>query len=318
MVSAGGAAKTAIVLPAFLMKSIKEIKRAEKYIEAGADMKKVEQELGMFKLPTSIDDGVMRMVLDDSKASLRFQATEGLPGLRRVQNIADPEGPNMLINLPMNDIQKLPQILNHPELFTAVPDLKNVRVVSGFGQFRGASYIPGEDVIRMGADNSPESYIKTLLHEVQHAIQHRFNMNTGGSPSGFLSDPKALKEAKTHFASQQKSFNKLKEKYNDSELKEIIKERQRTIGAAQQKLFDVEDKAYGAYTRIPGEREATAVELMRAEGIKTKPTIDYYGQDVYKLTEFPSEGVKYDERPEIKEIIDRALNEAARTNKKGP
>lgn len=318
MISAGGAAKTAIILPAFLTKSIKDIKRAEKYIEAGADMAKVEENLGVFKLPAAIDDGVMRTVLDDSLATLNFKETPGSIGLTRKQNIIGPEGPNMLIDMPLGDLQRLPNILHHRTLFEAVPDLKNVRVVSEFGGFRGAAYFPDEDVIRMGADNTPEGYMQTLLHEVQHAVQHRFGMNEGGSPNNFFNDPKAFREAKTHLSSKRNQLNQLQEKQTDPELKEIIKKRQESTSDAQKKLADADNKAFKSYENIAGETEARAVEKMRADGPGKKLGITYYGQDVDKLIQFPAQSYMQDDNPEVKKIIDQALNEAARTNKKAP
>lgn len=318
MVSAGGAAKTAIVLPAFLTKSIKDIKRAEKYIEAGADMEKVEENLGVFKLPASIDDGVMRTVLDDSSAKLNFRESLLGTGLARKQSIVGPEGPTLQINVPVGEVEKLPNVLNHPELFTAVPDLANVRVVSEFGGFRGAAYFPDEDVIRMGADSTPERYLSTLLHEVQHAVQQRYGMNEGGSPNNFFNDLKAFKEAKSHLFSKSRDLAKIQEKQTDPELKAIVKQRQEATSAAQKKLSEADNKALNSYTRIAGEVEAYAVEKMRADGPGKKLGITYYGQDVDKLIQYPGMSYMQDDNPEVKKIIDQALNEAARTNKKAP
>lgn len=318
MISAGGAAKTAIILPAFLTKSIKDIKRAEKYIDAGADMQNVEKELGVFKLPAAIDDGVMRTVLDDSSASLVFRQSVLGSGLVKKQNIVGPEGPNMMVDIPLGQVERLPDILNHSALFTAVPDLAKTRVVSEFGGFRGAAYFPDEDVIRMGADNTPEGYLSTLLHEVQHAVQHRFGMNEGGSPNNFFNAPKSFQEAKDHLFSKSRGLAKIQEKQKDPELKAIVKQRQDATSAAQKKLSEADNKAFNSYTRIAGEVEAQAVEKMRADGPGKKLGITYYGQDVDKLIQFPAMSYMQDDNPEVKKIIDQALNEAARTNKKAP
>lgn len=319
MISAGGAAKTAIILPAFLTKSIKEIKRAERYIEAGADMKKVEENLGVFKLPGNIDDGVMRTVLDDSSAKLKFRPTEdsALPGLRARHGV-DSQSPSMMIGLPVSEIAKLPQILDHQALFTAVPDLANVRIVQGFGQYKGASYYPDEDVIKMGADSRPEDYMQTLLHEVQHAIQTRYGMNEGGSPNSFFNDPKAVQEAKKHIAAKDKGLMDLYNTTNDPELSSIIMQRQAKVAEQQKLLKQADSNALEKYTNIAGEVEAQAVEKMRAEGPGKKLGITYYGQDVNKLIQYPEMTFMEDDRPEVKKILDQALNEAARTNKKAP
>ena len=313
MISAGGAAK-AIIAPAFLVKSLKNVKKATRALDEGTDAAQVEKYTGIFRLPENVDDGVLRAVIDDSAAKLRFSDSPETAGVLRRPSAITASGPAVNVHIGTSDILKLTEVLDHPQLFSAIPDLKNTRVINEFGGFRGAAYFPEDDVIRIASDDSPEKFIKTLLHEVQHAVQTKFNMNPGGNPRQFLTDPQAFKEAKTHIDKVDSGLMRLFNKTDDPELVAKIMERQEVVAEKQKALREVDSKALDAYFRIVGEREASAVEAMRDAGTRQLPTTKYYGTDLDRLIQEPTAAPKVDTSSAVQMIIDRALNEAARKN----
>lgn len=88
----------------------------------------------------------------------------------------------------------LSSVLDHPELFKAYPDLKDLKVEELSILFRGPNtsglYSPTQDVIELSkhaswGDAKYKDALSTLLHEVQHAIQKRENWPGGTNPSQF-------------------------------------------------------------------------------------------------------------------------------------
>ena len=313
MISVGGAAK-AIIAPAFLVKSLKQVKKAERALNEGTDAAQVEKYTGVFRLPEHIDDGVLRAVIDDSKANLRFSGSPTDKGVLRRPGAVDSYGPSVNVHIGTSDILKLPEVLDHPELFAAIPELKKTRVINEFGGFRGAAYFPDDDVIRIASDDSPERFIRTLLHEVQHAVQTKFNMIPGASPKQFLTDPQAFKEAKAHIDKVDDGLRKLFKKETDPELLTKIMQRQGVVAERQAQLRAASAKAEESYFRTAGEREASAVEAMRATNNRTIPSLQYYGPELDRLIADPLTAPKTDSSSVVQMIIERALNEAARKN----
>ncbi len=82
-------------------------------------------------------------------------------------------------------IVKLPDVIDHPELFEAYPKLKDLQVMYD-NNFRGIAEFSGEN-IRMGKasfDGKTPAYAdkSILMHEVQHAIQDIEGFAKGGAP----------------------------------------------------------------------------------------------------------------------------------------
>lgn len=95
-------------------------------------------------------------------------------------------GPTERVSLPTNKHTFLKDLLEHDELFEAYPWLKSIPV---WGKKEGGNawgtYHPVERAISMAAAD-PAAFRSTLLHEVQHAIQHRENFAFGGNVEQFL------------------------------------------------------------------------------------------------------------------------------------
>lgn len=261
-----------IILPAFLTKSIKDIKTAERALEKGISGDKVYETLGVFKLPENIDDGVMRSVLHPGLAEFNPRALTY-------------EGLNI------NKIQELGEVVNFPELYRLVPDLQSYRLTPEPGLPVNSAYHNSKDkLIGLGNASSKEELMKSLLHEVQHGIQTRFDMNTGANPTMFYEDVTKADRAKNILAKQANAGDKK--------------------AAQNWNILDLtEQEATRQYKKVAGEVEARAVEKMRSEyGPITKP-LTYYG-DAYDLNRMilsPSQVPPVDSSPTIRKIIDEAL-----------
>jgi hypothetical protein len=76
----------------------------------------------------------------------------------------------------------LDEILEHNDLFKAYPDLKNVKVKEISGLEAKGIYSPEFDCIFMNKNMTTQEKLKSLIHEVQHAIQVREGFAVGESP----------------------------------------------------------------------------------------------------------------------------------------
>ena len=76
----------------------------------------------------------------------------------------------------------LDEVLEHNDLFKAYPDLKNVKVKEISGLEAKGIYSPEFDCIFMNKNMTTQEKLKSLIHEVQHAIQVREGFAVGESP----------------------------------------------------------------------------------------------------------------------------------------
>ncbi len=79
---------------------------------------------------------------------------------------------------------KLPDILEHPELFELVPSMERVTV--GPGNLRGAYrgyFDKDKNYIGLRGGMDPDLFLSTLLHEGQHGLQRATGLVGGGDPS---------------------------------------------------------------------------------------------------------------------------------------
>lgn len=121
-------------------------------------------------LPVS---GAKLGLLKSSNESLTPLAAEGLQSSR--QRVAD---------------VSLSEVYNHPELYSALPELKDIRVLLRPNRAHGGSYSPNDNMIV--ADYNDMLGLRELLrHETTHAVAHK----TGAFPQG--TNPEAMKEILT-------------------------------------------------------------------------------------------------------------------------
>lgn len=161
--------------------------------ESGSEISKYPAELsgkpparaydstGWFKGP----DSQWRFTISDAGARLNTEAMQ--------QNPYNSE----LWGLPYSkETKSLGDLLHHPDLFDAYPDLANIKVQSThmFASLEGLRgyYDPKSDIIGL-TGGRPEEMMSTLLHEVQHAVQFREGFARGGNAQEFL--PPKFEEA---------------------------------------------------------------------------------------------------------------------------
>ncbi len=119
----------------------------------------------------------------------------------------EPKHPDDLFDLNPRTA-KLGEVLDHPALYKQYPELKNLPVkfddtITGAGSFNGK-------VLRINpaAHQTNDALKGTILHEVQHAIQHKEKFAAGGSP-----DYMRYKAAETARIKLQTKMNAYQTKY---------------------------------------------------------------------------------------------------------
>lgn len=136
------------------------VRAAEAMKAAGKTREEIWQNLGAWQGP----DGKWRGEISDAGAKLREDKLPSALGGKRT----------------------LGEVLDHPELFSERPDLRDTPVIpEGFSFSRKGSYNPQTGEIAL-ARGEPADVLSTLLHEVQHPIQQKSGLARGGSPSEFL------------------------------------------------------------------------------------------------------------------------------------
>jgi hypothetical protein len=210
-------------------------------------------------------------------------------------------------------IENLGDILEHPKLFEAYPEAKNIDITQPGKMFSGDAYSgayfsPGKDGIpnRIGIYEdrrlSPDITKSSLLHETGHYIQEVENMGRGGSPSLFSQDM----QEKVSWANQQvaeknaqmnETYKMLEQaranKFNDPSAEkriEALKNRYDTL--LNEKLSYVKDaqlnpqeEAFKQYKQLLGEAEArltqNRIPLTQEQRLQYYPYAQgQYGLDV--------------------------------------
>jgi hypothetical protein len=244
-------------------------------------------------------DGKWRQEISDAEAKIKAQYDPEYQYYRDVNNLGD--------------------ILEHPKLFEAYPEAKNINIsqMSGnpfIGGSSGAYYSPKQisettgnvipDRIGLYQDRllNPETTKSSLLHETGHYIQGKENMGRGGSPSLFSQDM----QEKVSWANQQvaeknaqmnETYKMLEEaranKFNDpSAEKRIAALKSRYDKLLDEKLsyvkdaqLDPKEEAFKQYQRLLGEAEArltqSRIPLTQEQRLQYYPyTEGQYGLDV--------------------------------------
>lgn len=138
---------------------------------------------------------------------------------------------------------KLEDVLDHPELYSLYPDLKDIKVKPVTGKQNTAYMDFASNTIGIAPGSSAEQLRTTILHEVQHGIQRREGWQSGQNYD-ILRDPKLLLAEKS-----------LKEKFpevKNSKDEALRKAYNRYVGKVNQD----KDFAFNKYSNTPGEQEA--------------------------------------------------------------
>lgn len=228
----------AVVLPALLLHDTQTVGAASKLIRAGRE-DQVYAKTGIFK--GTEDTFTVKAVLPDTGVSLK-----SVGGVLR----------NAAGNLEVSPLARnLGDVIDHPELFKAMPELAEIPVISAAEKGRGGSYTPATDknpkgLMKLGEYPDEQSMLSTLLHETQHGIQDRSGFTFGGSSNHFLRDPFSIQSAASSIRGildTSKDYNQIEKATQD---KNVIQ--------------GVYKKAYDSYLNIGGELEAQTVQAQFA------------------------------------------------------
>jgi hypothetical protein len=148
------------------------VQKAQQLAFQGYPEYKITELTGLEKIPTpsGFDWGKQ---ISDTGATLNKEAFNNL---------------KIMKGTPLSDV------LDHPELYKAYPDLKNLSVEQLGVIFRGPNmaglYDPTKDLIELNkhltyGDKGYKDALSTLLHEVQHSIQKRESWPGGTNPGQF-------------------------------------------------------------------------------------------------------------------------------------
>lgn len=145
-----------------------------------ADPEKIRLATGWFRSPY---DGKWRHEVDDSRAQFKLPAKEDRSQFPPVDvrdliarhADADPNG-----------MVRLGDILDHPTLFKHYPDMADIEVQAqrpeGAAYFAGSTHGNEQITVHHAARLGSPVAKKSLMHEVQHAIQEREGFARGGNP----------------------------------------------------------------------------------------------------------------------------------------
>lgn len=230
--------------------SSQQILNALRRLGKGEDAKKVFEETGIYKGPI---DNAPKAHISDAPARIKLDVL--------TPNQFDKD----LFGVPLSSKLTLPDILDHPELFAAAPELRDVKIKPSLGLGVNGSYNPDTNTINFKATRAGDAQgdsLSTLLHEVQHAIQTSNGFSTGGNTGQFIADPKLFKDAKhgayTLQAQKQSEKEALKAAGKDTgDIDDFLKAIQDTITNFQR----VESDALDSYLRLGGEAESRAVQV---------------------------------------------------------
>jgi hypothetical protein len=171
----------------FIPPSSKKVTQAEAMAAKGASREEIWDKLLLYKGP----EGKWRTEIDDSQARLNPKGWEEDWWVGRW--ITTPE-------------EVTPELaLKHPALYKAHPDIRQgprlqglrygpeEKEIGGGYLSEGLPEVPEGRLIRASAKTA-EGMKSTLLHELQHDIQHRWGFATGGNPSEGIQDAVAASQ----------------------------------------------------------------------------------------------------------------------------
>lgn len=283
-----GLALKSVILPAALIHDSSTVAAAGKLLSSGADADKIYKITGIF--PGAEADAPLKAVLPDTNAKLApgsvLRQSQNIPSWAAGNNVPSPK-----VYLPSDFSGKLSDVLDHPDLFAAMPELADINVRSQ--PQVGAGFYGSDNIIRMGPASSDQDFTSVLLHETQHAIQHASGFLTGGSPGMFLRDKGA--------------FNQSIVAAQSDALTTPSPINQARFGI----LKDASAKAYDNYMNIGGEQEARIVQQQFTSGnynVSPGKTMQNLNAGGDKTITDPSSAPKVDDDPAVRQIIDYYTN----------
>ena len=204
---------------------------------------------------------------------LKFlQGTISDSELQELQNI-----PQDIKNI---NLYRLDQFVKHKALFEAYPELKRVKVSFDSNMADNGAFYP--ETFSIVINPKAKDVRKTLLHEIQHAVQHIEGFATGGSLNSNVSAVEKVMNIMGLTEDQKKiatisTLSKYSENVKRPVYDKLLKLSNQN-GYQTVKEYIESLNAYSYYERIAGEVEARDVanraDMTAEERKNTRPDID--------------------------------------------
>lgn len=173
------------------------LEKAMELEKDGTDSEKIRKETGWFKGY----DGKWRFEIDDSELEFKTDIKKNRAAAielakmkvksaeleeKIVNNTATKAEENEYYNLDEKMIEyrkgvKLSDVINHPKLFEAYPQLKNVDVYYEISSVNRGVYSSNGNVIMLNPMHTIDEQKEAIIHEIQHAIQEIENFANGSN-----------------------------------------------------------------------------------------------------------------------------------------
>lgn len=173
------------------------LEKAMELEKDGTDSEKIRKETGWFKGY----DGKWRFEIDDSELEFKTDIKKNRAAAielakmkvksaeleeKIVNNTATKAEENEYYNLDEKMIEyrkgvKLSDVINHPKLFEAYPQLKNVDVYYEISSVNRGVYSSNGNVIMLNPMHTIDEQKEAIIHEIQHAIQGIENFANGSN-----------------------------------------------------------------------------------------------------------------------------------------
>jgi len=262
----------------------KEFKKLEK---AGVSNKDAFEKTGTFRSP----DGELRQEISDRSSRLKGEKLRDINEALQLNVDAPQKAKLEKMHADIFDQMKssgtnapISELVYHPELFKAYPELESLR-----GRYNIIPSMPETGYYNLGSPTMPpklsaegptaESARSSMLHEIQHAIQHLEGFGMGGNPEmGMTMLPRSmdpvdylnqLRKSKINLLDEQarlaKEFKESGAQYTlDNPLVKKSIELPNKIDDVDQAIEGiVQGYFYPMYKRMAGEAESRAVQARR-------------------------------------------------------
>lgn len=173
------------------------LEKAMELEKDGTDSEKIRKETGWFKGY----DGKWRFEIDNSELEFKTDIKKNRAAAielakmkvksaeleeKIVNNTATKAEENEYYNLDEKMIEyrkgvKLSDVINHPKLFEAYPQLKNVDVYYEISSVNRGVYSSNGNVIMLNPMHTIDEQKEAIIHEIQHAIQRIENFANGSN-----------------------------------------------------------------------------------------------------------------------------------------
>ncbi|WP_296154446.1 LPD23 domain-containing protein [Ruminococcus sp.] len=173
------------------------LEKAMELEKDGTDSEKIRKETGWFKGY----DGKWRFEIDNSELEFKTDIEKNRAAAielakmkvksaeleeKIVNNTATKAEENEYYNLDEKMIEyrkgvKLSDVINHPKLFEAYPQLKNVDVYYEISSVNRGVYSSNGNVIMLNPMHTIDEQKEAIIHEIQHAIQGIENFANGSN-----------------------------------------------------------------------------------------------------------------------------------------